>query len=187
MRTTEIKVGTDYAYAHADYASRSRVHVLETGVPRNEGWRPGRKVRNGIRVRFESNGSEAVVASREIREEWEPYAQRQADIAKARKANEEHVRRVMAERARQAKVLDDYLAGHGIEAKSVTYYDRKGLRATLEAAGFPVISTDGNTVAVHTRISSIRDFVLDGEVKVDDLTPVLADLSHRLPKAPAVV
>lgn len=188
MKTTEIKVGTDYAYSHNNYGTRSKVHVLEVGVERGEGYSylsrgSRRKVKNGVRVRYE-NGSEGIVPSREIREEWEPYAERQKAEQKARQESQAALRRKMAERARQAKVLDDYLAGHGVEAMTIRFYGEE-VREALVAAGYEVLHTGsiGETPAVQSRIKSLRDFVAMGRVDVDTLAPVLADLSHRLPKA----
>lgn len=181
MRTADIKVGTDYAYRSSTYSGATQVTVLETAVPREEGWSFNRRtIRNGVRVKMvkpDGNGKEFIATSKQIDQEWETYAE-QAErnrIARERRAEEDAIER--AERARQARTLDEYLRGHGVESREVHVW-RGWNREALAAAGFPI--TDDK---VLTTISSLDDLMTRGRVTLDDITPLLADAGRSLESA----
>lgn len=122
MKTADIKVGEDYAFAQ-DYEWRTsrynrdqvavKARVLETrlamGRPYYRSLEPtGPK--NGIKIEFEKHGSKQtkIVRSREIREEWASYAERRdAQNERKREANESLEQATETMRQRILAVLPD--------------------------------------------------------------------------------
>lgn len=136
MKTTDIKVGEDYAYETYKGACRQRVTVIETGVERKEGsyyHSTIRRVKNGVKVRFK-DGTEEVVPSRGIAQDWATQEAANEAARQARIAREEHTASTRARRANLAARLDAHLNGHGVERKRQRVRDAD--LPALKAVGF---------------------------------------------------
>lgn len=136
MNKNQIKTGTAYAYAHADYQYRwgraERVEVLQTGATGKD-WRGN--TYTGSHVRFE-DGTEQVVRNRTIREEWEPFAERKQSAEDAGQARAARAREDMQRRVVEVAALIPHLADLGIKPTTVTILWR-GPNIELIAEGLP--------------------------------------------------
>lgn len=178
MRIADIKVGETYTYRPWKRSTPTKVNVLETGVERTDGypsWHSGgRTAKNGVRVRL-PNGNEAVVASRQIGETWAAFEQEQQRRQEARRRAEEEKAKTRAHRAHRAKILDEALARHGVEARQVTVFGGWDTLAPLEAVGFEVGDRAQPGSGVRSRISSLDRLIRSGQVDLADIEPLLAD------------
>lgn len=122
MKKSDIHVGSEYAYTTHEWSTRQRVKVLG-GASIRQGWGYSAKTIQGSRVqvldtvtgepakRLDRESGEMVdwiieTANRNIREEWAPYAEREAAKAKARR---DSARALADNRDARARVLLDLI------------------------------------------------------------------------------
>lgn len=173
MKTSEIKVGEHYAHGRGKYSSRTRVKVLETGLPEQFGYRSTRNT--GVRVEWQAPhyrvGQQTTVSSRDIVRLWSEQELRNESARQASEERAERVARELAEHANFAARLDRVLSAHGVEAKSAYVY-RANQREALKAAGLTV-DTDER---VLTRVTDLNELISQGRVSLKDAGYLLADV-----------
>lgn len=177
MLVRDIVVGIDYAYEPYKGARRSRVHVLETGVERGTryNYATGKrsKVRNGVRVRYDS-GEQGVVESRHIVCDWASWDRERAQQAIARKQRDAQYEKEAKERAALAYKADRIFREQGflttrqaLTGISATRLYARPSHEDLREAGFDIVVEPNRVAYVETALHSATRALNDQWSSVD--------------------
>lgn len=181
MRKQDIKIGEHYAYGAHSYARAREVKVVdfngryETGY----GWNRTRHT-GGITVEYMDGGSKGnriVTTGRNIHRTW-------AEETEARKAETERFealaqsrREEAVRRAAKARQIEDFLAGHGVEAQPHMVFGRgDDTRGALDALDWPK-QDDPDFRHYYLARFDLNKFMGDGTLGEDVVTTMLADLA----------
>lgn len=149
MRSNEIEVGQEYLHATWFSSDRTRspgdpkhVLVLETRVERRE---RRETTRSGVRVRNVDTGEEWVAASRNIRELWQPYADRRERARADRRAQTVIARRARTYRAELVLKLEEILYACAAEPVAVPLL----MRAEVDPEELAVQAAEDGLFAIY--------------------------------------
>jgi len=182
MKKTEIKINTDYAVSHsADYRDSSRFTAQRVTVlgPAETRFKHGRS-QSVVPVRYADTGGSGEVSTRDIREEWAPYAEHLVQQKIYRDEAAQRKRAALRNRLRIARALvaDLRKAGMPLETHAI-FNDHQA--QSLANFGQIVIVEEHEFGGDRNRLvaplaSSIAHYVFDGakiEVPADVLIGLL--------------
>lgn len=179
MKKNEIEIGKDYAISwDSDYrgATWRGVYAHKVTVLGEAYTERDFKTRSVVPVRY-ANGKTGVVATREFREEWAPYAaylaEVQASQAVARKRKSADIR----DRLRKARALAADLEKVGVPVETTGVYD---VNQAQSLANFGLLVTESESTGRPTFVAplapSLIDYIFKGskiQVSGDALLQIL--------------
>jgi hypothetical protein len=151
MKKSDIKIGTEYAERRGSYGSMQRVRVLgESTTTQGYGysrksiaaWRcavlDARTGRPATKVDSDGVATERIITvpSRQIQEEWAPYAERERAKAQAQRDSEAAAKRGRESRAHTLLDLIPILRHAGLPDIEIQVWDAKSkFLSALDSAG----------------------------------------------------
>jgi hypothetical protein len=180
MKTSDLKVGTDYAYEAWKRATPVRVTVLATGVTGvdDSGFGgSGRPTSGLVKVAHatgDSKGTEFNVRPATLKMTWSEHHGRQVSLGKHKA---EQARQEQTERERRAALafsMHHRLMAAGALASDVAVYDDQDREALLKAGFHPLPSVEYFFEAsVFSAVTDLDDLMEDGTVALDDVAVLM--------------
>lgn len=178
MKTSELKVGSFYAYQDWKHSPKKRVKVLATGQKR-EGKRDWSRSSygsrtsppaNGVQVQHD-NGFTEVVRPEKLVSTWSAEVKSRKQQAQWRREREQRETDTRTKRAQQAKMLHDAMVANGAPVKTGYTYDSDDFAALVEAGFERLDDTERYEYDNHVKsaVYDLSDLMRKGEVDLADV------------------
>lgn len=189
MKSTDLKVGTDYAYQYRNWGAVERVTVLAVGVTGHDanarGWKAQDiKVKGLVKIRYcagNRKGVEELVRPQTLKMTW---SQHHGEAIAAGRRMAERKREEQAQREQRAYLaftMHQRLLTAGAPMELVAVYDDEDREALLKA-GFQPVPNIAHSFRneVFSAVQDVDDLMEKAVVSLDDVAVLIDEANPTL-------